>query len=80
MTAPPFERPSAETVRAARDLAADADATLAVAPDDGGDPTASGPNDEVAAAADRVVPVPADVDDAALLDAVAAATAAAAPE
>ena len=74
VTAPPFEPPSAETVRTARDLAADADATLAVAPD-GGEPTASGPNAEVAAAADRVVPVPADVDDAALLDAVAAAAA-----
>ena len=74
VTAPPFENPSAETVRAARDLAADADATLAVATGGDGAPTASGPNAEVAAATDRVVPVSGDVDDASLLDAVAAAT------
>ena len=74
VAAPPFEDPSAETVRAARDLAAAADATLAVATGGDGAPTANSPNAEVAAAADRVVPVPADVDDEALLDAVAAAT------
>ncbi|OTE99079.1 corrinoid ABC transporter AT-binding protein, partial [Halorubrum sp. SD612] len=74
----PFEEPSEATLAAARDLAADADATLAVGErsgDEGASAVADGPNAEVAAAADRVVPVPADVGDAELLDAVAAATA-----
>ncbi|QAU12534.1 ATP-binding cassette domain-containing protein [Halorubrum sp. BOL3-1] len=78
VTAPPFEGPSAGAVAAARDLAAAADATLAVSPESSGSDgpeDALGPNAEVAAAADRLVPVSADVDDAALLDAVAAATA-----
>jgi iron complex transport system ATP-binding protein len=75
VTAPAFEEPAPETVTAARDLAADADATLAVAdPAVADDPAASGPNAEVAAAADRIVPIAADVDGAELLDAVAAAT------
>ncbi|MDB2242428.1 ATP-binding cassette domain-containing protein [Halorubrum ezzemoulense] len=74
VTAPPFEDPSPEALAAARDLAADADATLVVAADGDVAPTANGPNAEVAAAADRVVDVADDVDDAELLDAVAAAS------
>ncbi|ELZ60574.1 ATP-binding cassette domain-containing protein [Halorubrum hochstenium] len=83
VTAPPFEGPTEEAVATARDLAADAEATLAVGsegaadgPGPNGDAEATlavGPNAEVAAAANRLVRVPADVDDAALLDAVAAA-------
>ncbi|ELZ38965.1 ATP-binding cassette domain-containing protein [Halorubrum tebenquichense] len=76
VTAPPFEGPTGETVAAARDLAAGADATVAVGADaSGADESRDtpGPNAEVAAAADRLVRVPADVDDAALLDAVATA-------
>ncbi|WP_434522483.1 ATP-binding cassette domain-containing protein [Halorubrum sp. AS12] len=73
VTAPPFEGPSAETVGAACDLAATADATLAVGFEGSGD--AVGPNGEVAAAADRLVTVSAGVGDAELLDAVATATA-----
>ncbi|TKX55279.1 ATP-binding cassette domain-containing protein [Halorubrum sp. SP3] len=80
VTAPPFEGPTPETTAAARDLAAEADATLAVGTAGGesviaGGPKAGGPNADVAAAADRLVPVPADVDDAKLLDAVGAAAA-----
>ncbi|GAA0719027.1 heme ABC transporter ATP-binding protein [Halorubrum trapanicum] len=73
VTAPAFEGPSAETVGAACDLAAAADATLAVGFEGSGD--AVGPNGEVAAAADRLVTVSAGVGDAELLDAVATATA-----
>ncbi|TKX55678.1 corrinoid ABC transporter AT-binding protein, partial [Halorubrum sp. SS7] len=76
VTAPPFEAPSAAAVAAAKDLAADADATLTVGAEGSGGPDAvRGPNAEVAAAAGRVVPVAADADGADLLDAVAAATA-----
>lgn len=81
VTAPPFEGPSPEALAAARDLAADADATLAVVPEnaDAADARtaalANGPNAEVAAATDRVVPVSSDASDRELLDAVATATA-----
>ena len=74
VTAPPFEEPTPEAVAAARDLAADADATVAVNGGDDSESRVSGPNAEVAAAAGSLVAVSADVDDAALLDAVAAAT------
>ena len=70
VTAPPFESPSAETVEAALALAADADATVGVTRDGG----LARPNDEVTAAADRVVRVAPDVGDGELIDAVAAAT------
>jgi iron complex transport system ATP-binding protein len=73
VTAPPFERPPAEAFATARDLAADADATLTVGTR--GSDAALGPNADVVAAADRVVSVPADVSGPELLDAVATATA-----
>ena len=75
VTAPPFEEPTPELVAAARDLAVDADATVAVGGGSDGESGVSGPNADVAAAADPLVAVPADVGEAALLDAVAAATA-----
>ncbi|MEZ3167770.1 ATP-binding cassette domain-containing protein [Halorubrum ejinorense] len=75
VTAPPFEGPDSEAVAAARELAADADATVAVGRGNDSESRVSGPNADVAAAADPLVAVSADVGDAALLDAVAAATA-----
>ena len=78
VTVPPFEEPAPEAVADACGLAADADATLAVgerSTDEDESAVVDGPNADVAASADRVVPIPADVGDAELLDAVAAATA-----
>jgi iron complex transport system ATP-binding protein len=75
VAAPAFEPVGAEAREAAVALAGDADAAIAVGGGAGGDGTRvegdrADPNAAVLAAADRVVAVDADVDDADLLDAV----------
>jgi iron complex transport system ATP-binding protein len=73
VAAPAFEPVDGEAREAAVALARDADAAVAVgggAGRAGGPPAESDPNAAVLAAADRVVEVDRDVDDAALLDAV----------